>query len=289
MLVQTINIRKHFMAPQLLMRKKPQIIRAVDGVSLSVAEGQNLSLVGESGSGKTTLARMIIKLIDCDEGSIIYDGEDITSFKEGNLRNFRRGVQMVFQDPLSSLDPRFTIGAVLKEAMHDQPAAKKDLNEQEAILKAVLKSVRMPDDILSRYPHEFSGGERQRIAIARALIRRPKLLILDEAVSSLDVIIQEKIIQLLLDLQKEYSLTYLFISHNLRVVRKISHTIAVMYEGKIVEMASRDEIFSNPLHRYTQKLFNAAFKYEPDETMDNMESSPSEHLVEIRPGHWLRK
>ncbi len=235
-------------------------IYAVNRVSLSIYRGENLGLVGESGCGKTTLARIILKLIDVDNGRIVFNGVDVTELRGKEFLPYRKDIQMVFQDPYSSLDPRFTVRDIIKEPLRLDASVKLKGYVDDRI-KELLACVKLDVDVLSRYPHEFSGGERQRIAIARAVAVRPKLLVLDEATSSLDVIIQKQIIDLFLELQQSFKMTYLFISHNLRVVRKISQKIAVMYKGRIVELAPTEEIFSNPLHPYTKELLTAAVEY----------------------------
>jgi len=262
MLLALKNIKKIYPIKHRAFTNAERYVRAVDGVDLNIQKGENVSLVGESGCGKTTLARAIIKLIPINEGTIEFQGIDVTNHSSRKFRKFRKDLQIVFQDPFNSLDPRFMIRNVIKEAMTlDQDRYKND-SEKETRMQQLLSAVDLKPEMLNRYPHEFSGGERQRIAIARALVLNPKLLILDEAVSSLDVIIQEQFIELLKSLQEKYQLTYLFISHNLKVVRKISHKIAVMYKGKIVEIAPTEEIFNNPLHAYTQELLSAAIHYQ---------------------------
>ena len=286
MLLELKNVKKYFPLKKGIFENKKFCVKAVDQINLAIRAGENLSLVGESGSGKTTVARLALKLLAPDEGSIFWGGEDITHWREQRFRPFRRYIQMVFQDPYSSLDPRFTIRAILKEAMTLDQFKYHSAPKIEERLEGLLKAVNLSGSILDRYPHEFSGGERQRIAIARALVLNPKLLILDEAVSSLDIIIQEQLIKLLLSLQKEFNMTYLFISHNLKVVRKISHVIAVMYKGKIVEYGTTTSIFNGPLHPYTQQLLSAAFDYKigPEKEFD---LPPRGCLVDQGEGHWV--
>jgi len=260
-LLELKGIQKSFLPLKSLFSQSGSIVRAVDRVDLVMNPGEHLGVVGESGCGKTTLARIILKLIDLDVGEIYFHGQDVASWKGNRLKEYRKHVQMVFQDPYSSLDPRFTIRNVMREAFAlDREKYKTSVQENERIIQ-LLSAVGLRDDILNRYPHEFSGGERQRIAIARALVLNPALLVLDEAVSSLDVLIQKQILDLLVELKNQFQLTYLFISHNLKVVQKLSHKIAVMYKGRIVEFASTEQIFKHPLHPYTQQLLSAALNY----------------------------
>lgn len=288
MLLELKNLKKYFLLKKEFMGREKSTVKAVDGINLAINPGENLSLVGESGSGKTTVARLILKLYPSDEGSIFWEGADVTHLREREFRRYRRYIQMVFQDPYSSLDPRFSVRAIMKEAMTLDRLKYNSVKKTEERLEELLNAVNLHGSILDRYPHEFSGGERQRIAIARALVLNPKLLILDEAVSSLDVIIQEQFIKLLLSLQTKFNMTYLFISHNLRVVRKISHRIAVMVKGKIVEVGPTEKIFSNPLHPYTQQLLSAAFDYKVKQEQE-IDWLLRGSLVERGEGHWVLK
>ncbi len=288
MLLELKNVKKYFPVRRGFWGESHESVRAVDGVDLTIARGENLGLVGESGSGKTTLGRIILKLLPVDSGDILFEGTDITHLSARQLRRIRKNFQMVFQDPYSSLDPRFTIKNIIQEAMIFDEKGMTRLQQEDRV-RELLLAVKLPEDVAGRFPHEFSGGERQRIAIARALARSPKLLILDEAVSSLDVLIQEQITDLFKDLQKKFSLTYFFISHNLRVVKRISAKIAVMYQGKIVEIASTSELFHNPLHRYTQALLTAAMHYKVSTTNQEISLDERSRLIDQGNGHWVRQ
>ena len=274
-LMQVQNLKKYF-----------STVKAVDGVDISMKAGESLGLVGESGSGKTTLGRLIIKLYSADSGNILFDGIDITKLSSKKMRPFRKKIQMVFQDPYSSLDPRFTVRGILNEADKIANLDSAPGSKEIRMVKAIL-DVGLSEECLGRFPHEFSGGERQRIAIARALIMNPKLLILDEAVSSLDVLIQEQIINLLKDLQKKYNLAYLFITHNLRVVKKLCTRIAVMYKGRIVEVADNEELFSNPIHPYTKELLSAAIEYKSSQRDQKIIIDDNSHLIDKGNGHFV--
>jgi oligopeptide transport system ATP-binding protein len=249
-LLEVRALRVHFAA-------RPEPIRAVDGVSFTVSAGETVGLVGESGSGKTTIGKAIIKLVPPTGGQVIYNGRDVLPLPEREFRPLRKELQMIFQDPFSSLNPRWTIGNIIAEPLeiHFPHLSKSERLERVA---ALLHKVSLPATAIRRYPHEFSGGQRQRIGIARALAVEPKFIVCDEPVSSLDVSVQAQIVNLLQDLQDELGLAYLFISHDLAVVQHISHRVLVMYRGRLVESATAEEIYQNPQHEYTKKLLAAA-------------------------------
>ena len=287
MLLQLKNIHKKYRVKKTFLKGTTSVVQAVNGVDLTIKQGENLGLVGESGCGKTTLARTVLKLVPLDTGEIIFDGVDITAMNPKTFRPYRKNIQMVFQDPYSSLDPRFTIRNILKEPMIINNDVFPTNLSREKRIEEVLPTVHLSINTLNRYPHEFSGGERQRIAIARALMLKPKLLVLDEAVSSLDVLIQEELIKLLLEIQEQFDVTYLFISHNLRVVKKLSHRIAVMFKGKVVELGTTEQIINNPLHLYTQELLSSALEYRSMYENKEIDINPKGRLVDKGDGHYV--
>jgi oligopeptide/dipeptide ABC transporter ATP-binding protein len=235
--------------------KRP-VVRALNGVTLSVARGETLAVVGESGCGKSTLARALVRLIELDSGQIHFAGEDVRALQGDALRRYNRHVQLIFQDPYGSLNPRMTVGETLEEALGVHRIVPP--SGRTARIAELLSLARLPTDATQRLPHEFSGGQRQRIAIARALSVQPDMLIADEIVSSLDVSVQAQILNLLLDLQRNLGLAILFVSHDLRVVRHLAHRVAVMYLGRVVEVGEADAVFGSPRHPYTQALLRAA-------------------------------
>ncbi|MDX2498030.1 MAG: ATP-binding cassette domain-containing protein [Desulfobacterales bacterium] len=248
-------MKKYFPIRRGFLQKISGWVKAVDGVSFEIERGKTMGLVGESGCGKTTVARLILKLLALDQGKIIYQGLDISGFSEKEMRPHRKEIQIVFQDPFGSLNPRMTVGQSVEEGL--RILGIKSHTMRKARLEKLMEMVGMSPDSTDRYPHEFSGGQRQRIGIARALSVEPSFIICDEPISALDVSIQAQIINLLKDLQDQLGLSYLFISHDLNVVGYLCNTIAVMYMGQVMEYASAEEIFDNPHHPYTQSLLAA--------------------------------
>ncbi len=236
---------------------KKLFVKANDGINLVIYEGETVGLVGESGCGKSTLGRTILKLYKPTEGEIIFDGKNITDYSVSEMMPLRQEMQIIFQDPYSSLNPKMTVGQIIGEALIEHGMFKKNDPEYEKYVKKIMSTCGLADYMIYRYPHEFSGGQRQRIGIARALALKPRFIVCDEAVSALDVSIQSQIINLLNDLQKEFGLSYLFISHDLSVVKHISDRIGVMYLGDMVEFSHKKELYANPLHPYTKALLSA--------------------------------
>lgn len=254
-LVEVKNLVKYFPVRAGLLQRVVAHVQAVDNVSFAVRKGETLGLVGESGCGKTTVGRSMLRLIEPTSGEVSFDGRNMLELRGNELKAIRRDMQIIFQDPYASLDPRVPIGESIMEGLHIHKIGTP--KERFEIMIETLKKVGLEDYHARRYPHEFSGGQRQRIGIARALALRPKFIICDEPVSALDVSIQSQVLNILKDLQKEFGLTYLFIAHNLSVVEHISDRVSVMYLGKMVELTGRDELFKNPLHPYTRALMSA--------------------------------
>jgi peptide/nickel transport system ATP-binding protein/oligopeptide transport system ATP-binding protein len=254
--LQVENLVKHFPVHGGLLQRRKGVVKAVDGVSFSIRRAETLGLVGESGCGKTTVSRMVLKLLEPTSGRILLGGVDVTSLSPGKMWEHRRHVQIVFQDPYSSLNPRLSAGTIVGEPLENFGIATgRDREQRVADLFA---RVGMRPETMSRYAHEFSGGQRQRLGIAKALAANPDLIVADEPVSALDVSVRAQVLNLMMDLQEEFKLAYLFVSHDLAVVRHVSHRIAVMYLGRIVELADKRALFATPLHPYTEALLAAA-------------------------------
>ena len=262
-IVRAESLRKSFRGPSRGIGRGHTELRAVDGVTLDVMPGETLGLVGESGCGKSTLGRLLLRLQDPTSGRVYFDGQDITELSQSALRPIRRNMQIIFQDPYSSLNPRMTVQSALSEALRVHGMVS-SASEEKTRIAALLERVGLRPEHMRRYPHEFSGGQRQRIGIARALAVSPRFIVADEPVSALDVSIQAQIVNLLSDLQDELGLSYLFIAHDLHVVEHVSRRVAVMYLGRVVELATSDQIYSRPRHPYTEALLSAA--PEPDPT-----------------------
>ncbi|MGN6673532.1 MAG: ABC transporter ATP-binding protein [Thermomicrobiales bacterium] len=255
-LLDVQNLVMHFpLTKGIIIQRKVGAVQAVDGVSFSVKRGETLGLVGESGCGKSTTGRAILQLYKPTSGQVMFHGRDLTTLDGGDMRKMRRYLQMIFQDPYASINPRMTVGNIIAEPMHIHNLVAK--NERNDRVQELLETVGLNPYFANRYPHEFSGGQRQRIGVARALAANPEFIVADEPVSALDVSIQAQIVNLLEDLQQQFGLTYLFIAHDLSVIRHISDRVAVMYLGKMVELADRDELYDNPLHPYTKALLSA--------------------------------
>jgi len=254
-LLEVKGLKKYFPITGGVIPRTVGNLKAVDGISLHIKQGETLGIVGESGCGKTTLGRVILRLIDLTEGEVIFNKKDISHYSTREFRRMRRYMQIIFQDPFASLHPRMTVGSLISEPMKIHGFGNR--HERKERVKELIKVVGLDPYHLSKYPHEFSGGQQQRIGIARALAPSPDLIICDEPVSALDVSIRSQILNLLDDLQKKFNLTYMFISHDLAIIRHISDRVGVMYLGKLVELATGDELFNNPLHPYTEALFSA--------------------------------
>ena len=272
-ILEVKDLQVHFPVTEGLLKRQVGSIAAVNGVSFHIKRGETFSLVGESGCGKSTTALSVLKMQSVLGGQIIFDGEDITHHSPAQMRGIRQKMQMVYQDPFGSLNPRMKVGSIIGEPLRVHGMAG-DKAQYHARIKSLMKTVGLLEDMAERYPHEFSGGQRQRICIARALALDPKLIICDEPVSALDVSIQAQVVNLLMDLQERLGLTYLFIAHDLSVVRHISNRVAVMYLGKIVEEADRDTLFQTPKHPYTKALLAAVPEADPE-----LEAQRAEQLI----------
>ena len=312
-LLRISGVKKYYPITEGLFRREIGTVKAVDGVDLEIGRGETLGLVGESGCGKSTLGRVILGLEPPTEGRVLFDGQDLSSVHGEKLHRVRRRMQIIFQDPYSSLNPRQTVGRIIGEGLLIHKIGTPV--EQKERVRRIMEVVGLRPEHINRYPHEFSGGQRQRIGIARALALHPELVICDEPLSALDVSIQAQVINLLKDLQQEFKLTYLFISHDLSVVRHISDRVAVMYLGQVVELAEAVELFSNPCHPYTRALLEAIPLLDPNRPKKHWseasessapalpeccvfqprcsQSEPecekiSPELQEISPGHWVK-
>ena len=286
-LVEVRSLSKHFTRGGGLFTRG-DVVKAVDGVSFSIAAGETFGLVGESGSGKSTTGRCMLRLIEPTSGEVRYDGEDVLAFSPARLRAARRHMQMVFQDPYSSLNPRMTARDIVAEPLVIHGLGSR--TDRADRVAALFGLVGLDPAHLDRYPHEFSGGQRERIGLARALALEPKFIIADEPVSALDVSIQAQVVNLLLDLQQRLALTYLFIAHDLRLVRHVCHRVAVMYQGRLVEIADTEALFAEPAHPYTRALLSAIPVTDPDASRQRVvlgrgDVDHQAPLVEVAPGH----
>ncbi len=287
-LVEVRHLVKHFVRRRGLLQT-PAVVRAVDDVSFAIDEGETFGLVGESGSGKTTTGRCILRLIEPTSGEVRFRGEDVLGYDRGTLRRARRHMQIVFQDPYSSLNPRMRVGRIVEEPLVvHRIGSKRDRRSRVAEL---FRLVGLDPADVDRYPHQFSGGQRQRIGLARALALSPSFVVADEPVSALDVSVQAQVVNLLMDLQQKLGLTYLFIAHDLRLVRHICQRVAVMYLGRIVELARAADLFDAPRHPYTRALLSAIPVPDPDRTRTRLALDPSQvdltrPLREVAAGHW---
>lgn len=295
-LVRVQNLTMHFPITRgIIIQRQVGAVKAVDDVSFDIYPGETLGLVGESGSGKSTTGRTILQLYRPTAGSVVIDNQDLSKLQGEELRRMRQHMQMIFQDPYASLNPRMTIGSIVGEPLevHNIGSSKRERQER---VQHLLQRVGLNPGFVNRYPHEFSGGQRQRVGIARALALSPRFIVADEPISALDVSIQAQVVNLLQDLQEEFKLTYLFIAHDLSMIRSVCRRVAVMYKGKIVELAPTDELYRNPLHPYTQVLLSAVPIPDPDieQSRKRIIMDPSfdyteqdSRMTEVRPGHWV--
>ena len=293
-LVKVRNLVKHFPITAGIFKRQVGAVKAVDDISFDIYPGETLGLVGESGSGKSTTGRTLLQLYKPTSGQVIFEGQDLTQLPANGIRKARRQMQMIFQDPYASLNPRMVVGEIVAEPLKTHKTMPR--NEMDKYVQELFERVGLNPNFVNRYPHQFSGGQRQRIGIARALALSPSFIVADEPISALDVSIQAQVVNLLQDLQKEMNLTYLFIAHDLSMIRYLCQRVAVMYKGKIVEMADTDELYDNPLHPYTKVLLSAVPIPDPDiekkrkriimdPTFDYSEKEST--LVEVSPGHFI--
>ena len=299
-LLRVENLVKHFPIRKGFFSRASGAVRAVDGVSFDVGVGETLALVGESGCGKSTTGRLILRLVDPTAGKVFFEGEDLFALPEAEMRRHRRAMQIVFQDPFASLNPRMTVADLIAEPLVIHGSMRKDERRERVV--DLLERVGLARVHLDRYPHEFSGGQRQRICIARALALNPSIIIADEAVSALDVSIRAQVINLLMELQREFGIAYLFISHDMAVVERVSHRVAVMYLGQIVEIGPREAVISTPQHPYTKRLLESVPVADPRARRQRRLSTdeiPSpvkpagyvpeiKPFVEVAPGHLVQ-
>ncbi|MEM7537181.1 MAG: ATP-binding cassette domain-containing protein [Chloroflexota bacterium] len=295
-LVRVNSLVKHFpITSGIIIQRQVGAVKAVDGVSFDIYPGETLGLVGESGSGKSTTGRTILQLHRPTSGSVTLGGEELSTMAGEGLRQMRKKMQMIFQDPYASLNPRMTVGSIIGEPLdvHKIGANRKERQEQ---VQELLQRVGLNPFFVNRYPHEFSGGQRQRIGIARALAVNPEFIVADEPISALDVSIQAQVVNLLQDLQEEFNFTYLFIAHDLSMIRSVCKRVAVMYRGKIVELAPTDELYQNPVHPYTQVLLSAVPIPDPDIEQNRQRlimdpnfdySETGSEMTEVSTGHWV--
>lgn len=267
-ILEVRNLKKYFFSGKKRRGREPRAVKALDGVSFSMEYGETLGVVGESGCGKSTLGRTILRLHEPTEGQVVYRGKNLAEYGREEMRQMRRELQIIFQDPYSSLNPRMTVRELICAPLDVFAMGSKE--EKEARVIEIMDKVGLPLEFMNRYPHEFSGGQRQRIVIARALVLNPRFVVCDEPVSALDVSVRAQVLNLMMDLQKELDLTYLFISHDLSVVEYISDTVGVMYLGNLVEYGTTEDIFRNPLHPYTEALFSAIPIPDPEAKMNRI-------------------
>lgn len=293
-LVDVNNLKKHFSKGKDIWGRDTSVLKAVDGVSFQIRQGETFGLVGESGSGKSTVGRCLLRLYDYTDGEVFFDGQPLSKLGEKQLKPFRRRIQSIFQDPYSSLNPSLNVLDLISEPMKIHGVHVGD--ERKEVVAALLEKVGLKREHLYRFPHEFSGGQRQRISIARALSVKPEFVVCDEPISALDVSVQAQVVNMLEDLQSEFGLTYLFIAHDLSMVRHISDRIGVMYGGRLVEVAESDELYENPIHPYTKALLSSILETDPKRANERiiLEGYSAEYgraetstLQEVSPGHYV--